>query len=118
MKIYKFTKEVSRKIEEFGSSNFYIAPIIRSKEQFIQVGCMYIEKGGHIGIHEATKPQLFMVVEGEGWVQGREKEKINISKGEAAFWEKGEIHTAGTDTGLTAITIEGTIDPEVYLKSI
>lgn len=84
-----------------------------------RIGCMYLEREGVVGYHYATVPQLFLVMQGEGWVRGEGNEKIRIAKGEAAFWEGGEGHETTTDTGLTAIVIESEeLDPARFLKEI
>lgn len=49
---------------------------------------------------------MFIVIEGEGWVQGESDEKVKVQKGEAVFWEKGESHVCGSQKGLTAIVIQ------------
>jgi hypothetical protein len=52
-------------------------------------------------------PPLLCVVTGEGWVSGPDGNRIPIAVGRAAFWGRGEEHETGTDTGLTAIVLEG-----------
>jgi quercetin dioxygenase-like cupin family protein len=65
-----------------------------------------LEAGGRVGRHPAAAGQLFIVVEGKGFVRGGEGEEEPIAAGEAAFWEPGEEHDARTDEGLTAIVLE------------
>ena len=60
-----------------------------------------------IGRHEAATHQLLCVVTGEGWVSGPDSNRIPIAVGRAAFWGRGEEHETGTDTGHTAIVLEG-----------
>ena len=67
---------------------------------------MYVEANGLIGRHASPVSQLFIVIEGEGWVQGESEEKIQLQKGEAVFWEKGESHVCGSQNGLTAVVIQ------------
>lgn len=52
-------------------------------------------------------PQLFCIVAGSGWVSGEDGTRVPIRTGEAAWWDRGEIHESGTDTGMTAIVLEG-----------
>lgn len=77
------------------------------------INCAYLEPNGVIGFHKATIPQLFLVVQGEGWVRGEAPESRRpIKAGEAAFWDEGEWHESGTETGMVVILIEGEdIDP-------
>ena len=84
-----------------------------------KVVCMYIRANGFLPRHPATVPQLFAVVEGEGWVSGSDGEKVPIKTGQAAFWERGEEHESGTERGLKAIVVEGgTFDPSKYMREV
>jgi hypothetical protein len=60
-----------------------------------------------VGEHEATVDQLFCVVDGEGWVSGPGGVRHPITALQAAHWRTGEQHAAGTESGLTAIVLEG-----------
>lgn len=105
MKIYNFDVDVGITIDQFGSFN-----VIRSRiailPQKAHVSCMVLGPDGVIGYHQATIPQLFLVVEGEGWVRGESSRRQAIKKGQAAYWEKDEWHESGTETGMTAVVIE------------
>lgn len=105
MKIYRFDEEVGKQINVF-QSNFIISKILKDSGQ-LHIGCMHIPENGAVGYHEAVTNQLLLVVQGEGYVCGENKEKIYIQAGQAAFWEKGENHETNTNTGLMAIVIEG-----------
>jgi quercetin dioxygenase-like cupin family protein len=67
---------------------------------------LYFEPGGEIGPHEAGFGQLFFAVSGDGWVAGGDGERLALAQGQAAFIERGEIHSKGTETGLTALMIQ------------
>ncbi len=115
MKIFRFDADVGRPIDRFGSSNLGLSRIVRTSRP-VQVGCMHLAAGGVVGYHQATVPQLFLVVQGEGWVRGAEDERVPIKAGCAAFWDGAEWHEAGTDVGMTAIVIESdTLDPAHYM---
>lgn len=70
------------------------------------ISVMNLGAGGEIGFHQAVIPQLFVVLNGEGWVCDESQAEIPISPGQAAFWEKGEWHGAGSRAGMTALVIE------------
>lgn len=106
MKLYRFDAGVGETIDLFGSSGFVISKIARLFEGAI-VNYAHLAPQGVIGFHQTTTDQLFLVVQGEGWVRGAEPERTAIKTGQAAFWEKNEWHESGTDTGMTAILIEG-----------
>lgn len=70
------------------------------------IGCMHLEENGVIGYHKAVVPQLLLIVQGEGWVSGKEQTKVKVKVGDAVFWDKGEGHKTFTDNSLTGIVIE------------
>lgn len=45
-----------------------------------------------------------------GWVSGADGERGPIRTGQAAVWDRGEVHGAGSDQGLTAVCVEGTFE--------
>jgi hypothetical protein len=55
----------------------------------------------------ATGSQLFLVINGKGWIAGPDGRHISIRTGWAVRWNAGEEHTTGTDTGLIALAVEG-----------
>lgn len=105
MKIYRFDSEVGREIENFGSVNFILSAVAHLKLE-ARVRCAHLGENGLIGYHQAVTPQLFLVVQGQGWVRVETSDHISIATGHAIFWDKGEWHESGTSTGLVAIIIE------------
>ncbi len=105
MKIFRFDRETAKSIDRYNSTGFTLSRVVHLLEETM-IQCAYLEPHGGIGYHQATVPQLFMVVQGEGWVRGETQEITRIQAGEGAYWEEGEGHEAGTETGLTAIIIE------------
>lgn len=67
---------------------------------------MYIGANGLIAGHEATVPQLLIVVQGEGWVSGSDGVRTRIKQGQLAFWNGGEWHETTSELGMTAIILE------------
>lgn len=104
--MFRFDPEVGRSIDHYKSSGFTICGVVHVFDEAV-VNCAYLSSGGVIGYHQAVGPQLFLVVQGEGWVRGESIERISVQAGQAAYWEKGEWHESGTETGMTAIIIEG-----------
>ena len=111
MNIFRFDLAAGKNIEAYGSSGFTLSKIARLPGES-DIKCAYLPKG-IIGYHQAAQDQLFLVVQGEGWVRGESPEtRRPIQAGQAAFWEAGEWHESGTETGMVAILIEGeNIDP-------
>ncbi len=105
MKLYRFDRGVAKPIPAFASVNAFIARGVRTTAP-TQVGCFYLEPGGVLGYHQATVPQLLLVVQGEGWVRAGDGDRIPVSAGDAVFWEAGEWHETGTETGLVGLPVE------------
>ena len=115
MRLYRFDASSGRPIGQFGSLNLVMSPIQRGQGHF-QLGCMHIGPGGLVGRHRAAGPQLFLVVQGTGWVSGEEGIRVPIATGRAAFWSDGEWHESGSDTGLDAFVLEAdTLDPAQFM---
>ena len=105
MKIYKFTKDGANAIHNYNSLHSFYTKIMTTVEP-TNIGFIYIEAGGFVGLHEAPVPQLFIVIEGEGWVCGENREKLVVKQGDGVFWQVGQAHESGSDKGLTALVIQ------------
>lgn len=115
MKIFRFDSEVGCEIKNFGSINFILSGIANLKTE-THVSCAYLGANGVIGYHQAATPQMFLVVQGQGWVRDEVSSHIPTTTGQVAFWEKGEWHESGTDTGLMTIILEGDLlNPADYM---
>ncbi|MCA1726005.1 MAG: cupin [Thermomicrobia bacterium] len=111
MRIYRFDAGVGRPISHF-DSDFVMTRIARiaggrNGTDDLFIGCMHVGAGGIVGYHQATVPQLFLVVAGAGWVRGDAEGRRPIAALEAAFWQRGEWHEAGSETGMTVFVVEG-----------
>lgn len=114
MEIYRFGKENGNSINHF-DSRFILSRIIVT-EPSAHIGAMYLEPCGVIGFHQATVPQLLLVVSGSGWVRCDSQNRVPVDEGDAIFWEEGEWHETTTDTGLMAIVIESEeLHPERFM---
>ena len=105
MKRIQFTQEVANQIINYNSVDAFYRKIMKTEEP-TSIGLIYIEPGGVVGMHEAPIPQLFIVVQGEGWVCGEAGEKMVIKTGEGVLWQQGQAHESGSTTGLTALVIQ------------
>lgn len=134
MRIYYFGADVGRSVPHY-DSNFSINILLRTTGELpagadaaeyspgtvmtrrgVQISCMHIPAGGVVGYHQASVPQLFLVVAGEGWVRGEAPERTKITADYAAFWKSGEWHESGSDLGMTAIVIEGEeLNPKLFV---
>ena len=64
------------------------------------------EPGGEIGPHEAGFGQLFVALSGSGWVAGADGERVALAEGDAAFFPRGDVHSKGSETGMTALMVQ------------
>ena len=91
-------------VEAHGSLGFTLRGVIRSDRTHVAVAILAPD--GLIGRHAAAVTQLFVVVEGSGWVAGADAERVEVAAGDAVLWDSGEEHEAGTDAGLVALVVE------------
>ena len=70
------------------------------------VHCVYFDAGGKICAHPTGFAQLFIVTEGEGWVAGADGKRVKLCAGQAAYFERGEMHAKGSDTGMAAVMVQ------------
>jgi quercetin dioxygenase-like cupin family protein len=105
MKIFRFDRETGKIVDRYNSSGFTLTRVAHLLEETM-IQYAYLEPKGLIGYHQATVPQLFLVVQGEGWIRGQSPEITQIQAGQGVYWEEGEWHEARTETGMTAIIIE------------
>jgi hypothetical protein len=108
MKIYHIDLEVGEKDEPFGSVKAIIARVLQLDHK-AEINAVYIHPGEHISVQQAMTQQLFLLVDGEGWVQNLSGEKKTVQQGQAVFWGESELPESGTETGMAAVII-GNID--------
>ena len=65
-----------------------------------------IDAGGEIGPHVAGFGQLFICLEGSGWVAAADGKHVSISRGQVAYFARGELHSKGSVDGLRALMIQ------------
>ncbi|TSI05768.1 cupin [Lysinibacillus sp. BW-2-10] len=80
MEILKLGKEVSKEIGNYNSVAAFYSKLMRTDSP-TNIGFISIEQGGFVGYHKAPVPQLFIVVEGEGWIEGEDDIRIWLKNG-------------------------------------
>lgn len=108
MRIFRFDAEVAVPIDRDGS-DFRIGRLT-GDDVHGRVQIVHLAPGGLVGRHPAASRQLFAVVAGSGWVSGGDGSRRPIRTSQAALWEPGEEHEAGSDEGLTAVCVDGTFE--------
>ncbi|MEV0648184.1 cupin domain-containing protein [Phytomonospora sp. NPDC050363] len=106
MQLFRFDR-AEKVIDRFDSVDATATRVARG-DGSIQLTCLTVAPGGTIGEHPATARQIFLVVAGEGWVAGADGERVPIAAGTGVQWEQGEEHASGSETGMTALALEGT----------
>ena len=104
MKIIQVAEIEGKCITQYDSE--FIMRKILMTEKPTHVGIMHIDPGGIVGYHDATVPQILLIIEGKGWVRAGAGDKVKVSSGDVIAWDKGEGHETSTDIGLKAIVIE------------
>jgi hypothetical protein len=111
MKIYHFDLEAGEKDEAFGSVKAIITRVLQLDNK-AEVNAVYIHPGEHVSVKQAMTQQLFLLVDGTGWVQNNFGERKTVQQGQAIFWGESELPESGTDSGMTAVIIGNiNIDP-------
>ena len=70
------------------------------------VHIVQIAAGGEIGPYVAGFGQLFICLDGRGWVAAGDGERVAISHGEVAYFARGERHSKGSAVGLRALIVQ------------
>ena len=105
MEVFTFDR-AEHQVTGQGSAGLRATRIAQFAEK-ARATCLTLAPGGVIGTHPAASHQVLLVVAGAGWVAGSDGVRVAVSAGQAAHWVPGEVHTTGSDTGLTAIALEG-----------
>ena len=108
MKIYRFDTEVGKEDGPFGSVKAIIARILQLDNK-AEINAVYVHPGEHVSVQQVISQQLFLIVDGEGWVKNKSGEKMTVQQGQAIFWGESELPESGTDSGMSAVII-GNID--------
>lgn len=105
MQTFNVGRDVATLIDRYASVEAAQVKLGRSTDE-AHLDVVYLDAGGVLGEHEAPTPQLFIVVDGAGWVSSADGEQREVSAGIAILWSKGELHTSGTATGMTAVIVQ------------
>jgi mannose-6-phosphate isomerase-like protein (cupin superfamily) len=105
LKIMDFSAERALPISGLGSRDVAAVPLTLPDGE-AHVVCLRLGAGGVLRRHPASVDQLFVVVEGDGWVAGGDGERVPVAAGTAIHWDAGEEHESGSEAGLTAIVVE------------
>jgi quercetin dioxygenase-like cupin family protein len=115
MRVVEFTADLAEPISLFESVASSSVAIGHGTGE-VHVYAVHFKANAQIGVHPTGFCQLFLVIEGSGWAAGEDGRRINLNVGQGVFFEKGEMHSKGSETGMTAIMVQATrIDPTAAL---
>ena len=105
MKVIEFSRGQAQPIELFNSVSAASLPLGDGRGE-THVHCVFFDAGGKIGEHPTGFAQLFLVIEGSGWATGADGRRVELRAGQGAYFERGENHSKGSETGMTAIMVQ------------
>lgn len=105
IRLVDFTAQSARSIEQFASTGASSVVLVHGNGESHAYAIHFVP-GGTIGPHPAGFDQLFLVVEGVGWVAGADGVRISVGRHCGAFVPKGEVHSKGSETGMLALMIQ------------
>ncbi len=105
MRVVNFSADRAQPIKEFDSVSASSVHVGDGAGE-AHIHCVHFEANGVIGPHPAGFGQLFLVVEGAGWVSGPDGVRAHVSAGQGAYFQRGELHAKGSEHGMTAIMVQ------------
>ncbi|CAN5511579.1 hypothetical protein BH11ACT8_BH11ACT8_15620 [soil metagenome] len=109
MRIIDLDSVPRRRIDAHGSRGFDLGAFGLTAEAHLVV--VRLDANGIIGRHPAAGRQLLVLLSGDARVAGYDGTPVDLRPGQAAVWESGESHETRSREGLTALVIEGEVDP-------
>lgn len=111
MKIYYFDPKLGKEDGPFGNVKAIIARVLQLDNR-AEINAVYIHPGEQLSVQQVMSQQMFLLVDGEGWVKNESGEKKTVTQGQAIFWGESELPESGTESGMTAVIIGNiNIDP-------
>jgi hypothetical protein len=98
-------RSLADSIERFESHGAWSVKLGKGEGE-CHVYMIHFDSPGEIGPHEAGFDQLFVVVEGAGWGAGADGVHVSLRRGQAALFRRGEMHSKGSERGMTAIMVQ------------
>ncbi len=102
MRMIQLTPPSLRPILQYESTGAASAILVTGTGQ-TRIHAVHFEPGGQIGTHPTGSDQLFLVVQGDGWVRNGEGRRIELAAGQGVFLERGEQHAKGSGGGMIAL---------------
>jgi|SRR5262245_2818380 len=104
MPLIDFFKLPVEQIVAFQSAGAWTAEVACGRGD-AHIHVVKMNAGGTIGPHEAGFCQLFLVMLGTGWLEGKNG-RVELAAGQGAFVSRGEMHSKGASSELTALIVQ------------
>lgn len=105
MRIIELSPQEMRPVTQFQSSGA-ASTLLAVGEGATRIHGLHFDPAGQTGVHPAGSAQLFLVVQGRGWVMGGDGRRVDVAAGQAALFERGEHHAKGSETGMIAVMVQ------------
>ncbi len=105
IRLVDFTAASGRPIEQYSSIDASAVELAHGAGDS-HAYAVHIARGGVIGPHPAGYDQLFLVVQGSGWISGADGVRHDVGSLRGAFVPKGEVHAKGSDAGMVAVMVQ------------
>lgn len=111
MRVIEFTPDRSEPITQFESIASSAVAVGHGSGE-IHVYAVHFGANSRIGTHPTGFCQLFLVMQGSGWAAGADGTRVSLQAGQGVFFERGELHSKGSEAGMIALMVQGGhIDP-------
>ncbi len=103
-KVLRFDKTVAEVVESFSAratSSVHLGSGSGESHAYV----LHFQPGGEIGEHETEFGQLFIVVDGGGWVRSG-PDQYEVGTGDAVFLPRGTMHAKGSKSGMTVVMVQ------------
>jgi quercetin dioxygenase-like cupin family protein len=105
IRLFRFGKDQATPIEAYASAGAHGCAIAHGSGAS-HAYVVHLDAGGIIGPHPAGFDQVFLVVQGSGWVAGADGVRQSVTAGSGAFIPTGELHSKGSEAGMVAVMIQ------------
>jgi quercetin dioxygenase-like cupin family protein len=105
IRLIDFSAETARPIELFSSSSASSTELAHGSGES-HAYAIHFAPGGLIGPHPAGFDQLFLVVQGSGWVAGSDGVRHSVGTNRGVFIPQGEVHSKGSAPGMVVVMVQ------------
>jgi quercetin dioxygenase-like cupin family protein len=105
VRIVDFQPALAQPVTEFHSRAATALEIAMGRGEAHAV-LLHFEPGGLIGPHPAGFAQLYAPLIGSGWIAGVDGARQLLRPGRVAVVDRGELHSKGSDEGMTAVMVQ------------